>query len=126
MGAWGGGGGYCVAGKTGRLVATVGIGSDIISEINEEKAWEHKIYSRLSIFSDDRKTAMFIRYSEDNLMYAFRDLKYLISVMQEEKERIRVTFYPETQTILKKFFPMTGDEERPYVAIKLHLQEKQG
>ena len=69
---------------------------------------------------------MFIRYSEDNLMYAFRDLKYLISVMQEEKERIRVTFYPETQTIPKKFFPMTGDEERPYVAIKLHLQEKQG
>ena len=59
-------------------------------------------------------------------MYVFHEIKHLISFMQDEKTRIGVTFYPETQTIPKKFFPMTGDEEKPYVAIKLHLQEKQG
>jgi len=100
--------------------------SDIISEIKEEQARDREMYSRLSLFSDDKKAAMFIKYSEDNLMYAFHEIKHLISVMQDEKTRIGVTFYPETQTIPRKFFPMTGDEEKAYVAIKLHLQEKQG
>ena len=51
-------------------------------------------------------------------------LKTIISVMQDEKTRIGITFYPKTQTIPTKFFPMTGNEEKPYVAIRLHLEEK--
>ena len=46
--------------------------------------------------------------------------------MKDQRERIKVTFFPERQTIPKKFFPMNGDEESPYVAIKLNLQDKPG
>ena len=98
--------------------------SDFISEIKEMELWESKMYSSLSLFSDDKKGAMLMKYSEDNLMYAFAELKTIISVMQDEKTRIGITFYPKTQTIPTKFFPMTGNEEKPYVAIRLHLEEK--
>ena len=100
--------------------------SDFISEIKEMELWESKMYSSLSLFSDDKKAAMLMKYSEDNLMYAFAELKTIISVMQDEKTRIGITFYPKTQTIPTKFFPMTGNEEKPYVAIRLHLEEKKG
>jgi len=100
--------------------------SDILTKIKEEQAWTKDEYKRLQIISDDRKAVNFVKYFKDNVFWAFLEVKQQILVHKDKKERIKTTFFPETQTIPKKYFPVNGDEENPYVAVKLHLQDKSG
>ena len=102
--------------------------SEIIEQIKKEEAWtsyKHG-YNSLILFSDNQKASKFKKYSKDHLLHGYVYLKNQISIAKDKKERIEVTFYPQTQTIPNKFFPMTGDEEAPYVAIKLNFEDKEG
>ena len=100
--------------------------SDIFTKIKEEEAWTEYDYKSLQILSDERKAANFVKYSKDYVLFAFQEIRQQILVHKDMKERIEISFFPETQTIPKKYFPMNGDEETPYVAIKLHLQDRPG
>jgi hypothetical protein len=59
----------------------------------------------------------------DNVM-KFAEVKSHLRDLKDYKDKIKITFYPESQGIPKKYFPLNGDEETPYVAVKLHLQDK--
>merc|ERR1712098_462947 len=76
------------------------------------------------IFAEDKALVeKLLKYRDDFWKFneVFRDLKnHFIS----DKNKVRVTHYPETGGFPKKYFPMIGYEETPLVAIKLHLQEK--
>ena len=105
-------------------------------KIREEKAWNGWKYNsrnywkynskKLLFFSDEENAAKFIEYSKDHLLDGMYWIQEALSIRKERKEKIALTFFPESQTIPNKFFPMTGEEETPYVAIKLHLQDKEG
>ena len=100
--------------------------SVIISKIKEDEAWTHEDYELLHIFDDERKSANFEKYSKNNLMFEFWEIRERVLIVKKKKESIGITFYPKSQTIPKKFFPMNGKEDIPYVAFQLNLKDKQG
>merc|ERR1712013_706317 len=83
----------------------------------------------------NEKNVIKATYTEILLAYKFEESNWPILKKFSKNKTLRehldkynndISFYPQTQTILKKYFPLTGDEETPYVALKLHLQDKPG
>lgn len=58
--------------------------------------------------------------------YDLAKFEELMSYLRDYGNRIKISFYPESQGIPRKYFPLNGDEETPYVAIKLHLEDNPG
>ena len=82
----------------------------------------HENLSKLT--EDELLLKRLVNYG-DNIEKFWRVISELGHYVYRKKE-IKITYYPQSQGIPKKYFPLNGDEEKPYVAIKLHLQEKSG
>ena len=54
----------------------------------------------------------------------FARVKKLLAEYISTKNRVRVTYYPKSQGFPEKYFPMIGYEESPFLAVKLHFEEK--
>ena len=74
------------------------------------------------IFENKLLLDKMMKYGDNVIKFA--EVKRHLREQKENKDKIKITFYPESQGIPKKYFPLTGDEETPYVAMKLHLQDK--
>jgi len=83
-------------------------------------------WPRLRQFSENRKMAEKLDKYSPNVLSEFEHLQHILNRKKEEKENINLSFYPRRQSIPTKYFPLTGEEDTPYVAVKLHLQDKPG
>jgi len=109
---------------------------EIINEKNMIKAtyteillaykFEASNWPILKKFSENKTIREHLDKYSNDILFEFQNLQGVLNRKKEEKENINLSFYPRRQTIPKKYFPLTGDEESPYVALKLHLQDKPG
>ena len=56
----------------------------------------------------------------------FARVRKMLGEYVAAKNKVRVTHFPEKQGLDKKYFPLNGYEESPFLAVKLHLRDKPG
>jgi len=76
----------------------------------------------VTIFAEDRELVeKLLKYKRH--LWDYEEVKKELEKFISAKNKVRVTHYPGTEGFPKKYFPMFGYEETPFLAIKLHLQE---
>merc|ERR1719341_3136114 len=74
------------------------------------------------VYEDKHLLSKLGEYGEN--VRQFWIVKHHLNYLKDTKENIKITFFPKSQGIPKKYFPLNGNEEKPYVAAKLNLQDK--
>ena len=101
---------------------------DLIADLKVYITQLEGIYTRredhymTEVYEDKQLLSKLGEYGDN--VRKFSLVKGHLSYLKDNTENIKITFFPESHGIPKKYFPLNGDEEKPYVAVKLHLQDK--
>ena len=98
----------------------------MFSQVKENLLKSERVHEKLNpelnkILNDKILVDKLFGFSDD-----LEKFEELMSYLKDYGNRIKMSFYPESQGIPRKYFPLNGDEETPYVAIQLHLEDQPG
>ena len=97
------------------MIETVSIGqtettySDFLLNTYSQEKWNKLLESKWWISNRSRIGALLHKYADSNTLRNFKPVHHIVFKKQEMQERIKLSFFPHSQSIPIKVGPRQGD-----------------